>query len=74
MSYEKFVTNYRRYTHAPRTYDEAYKTATYATAMWKCRTENQRGVEHLLEKVVGLTFLFVFGFAVAGFTIWLTRT
>ena len=74
MSYEKFVMNYRKHTHVPRTYDEAYKTATYATAMWKCRTENQRGLEHLLEKIVGMALFLLYGFAVAGFTIWLTHT
>lgn len=41
-SYEKFVTNYYRYTHAPRTYDEAFKTADYATAIWRCETENEK--------------------------------
>lgn len=42
MSYEKFVTNYRRYTHAARTYDEAFKTADYSTAVWRCETENEK--------------------------------
>lgn len=32
----------------PRTYDEAYNTADYATALWKCDTENKRGVKLLL--------------------------
>lgn len=72
-TYEHFVTNYRRYTHAPRTYDEAYKTAAYATPIWKCSTEGQRGLEHLLEKVIGMGLLLLYGFAVAAFTIWLTH-
>lgn len=44
MSYESFVTNYRRYTHAARTYDEAFKTADYSTAIWRCETENEKWV------------------------------
>lgn len=44
MSYEKFVTNYRRYTHASRTYDEAFRTADYSTAIWRCETENEKWI------------------------------
>jgi hypothetical protein len=67
-------TFYKNVRPLPRTMDEAYKTATYAQPFWKCQTETQRGLSALLEKLVGLTLLFLFGIAVAGFTVWLTHT
>jgi hypothetical protein len=67
-------TFYKNVRPLPRTMDEAYKTATYAQPFWKCQTEAERGLSALLEKLVGLTLLFLFGIAVAGFTVWLTHT
>lgn len=67
-------TFYKNVRPLPRTMDEAYKTATYAQPFWKCQTEAQRGLSALFEKLVGLTLLFVFGFAVSGITVWLTHT
>lgn len=65
-------TFYKNVRPVPRTLDEAYKTPTYAQAIWKCESETERGLSALFEKLVGMTLLFVFGFAVAGFTLWLT--
>jgi hypothetical protein len=66
-------TFYKNVRPLPRTLDEAYKTPTYAQAIWKCETETERGLSALLEKLLGMALLFVFGMAVAGFTLWLTR-
>lgn len=33
MSFERFVTTYHRYTHAPRSMAEAYKTPEYCNAI-----------------------------------------
>lgn len=66
-------TFYKNVRPVPRTLDEAYKTPTYAQALWKCESENERGLSALMEKVVGYVFVFAFGFAISGFTIWLTR-
>lgn len=41
-SYEKFLVNYHRYTTTARSVDEAFKTADYATALWKCETDSER--------------------------------
>ena len=65
---------YKNVRPLPRTMDEAYKSPTYAQAIWKCESETQHGLYALLEKLVGYAFMFVFGFAVSGFTVWLTRT
>lgn len=67
-------TFYKNVRPLPRTMDEAYKTPTYAQAIWKCETETERGLYALLEKLATVVLLFVFGFAVSGFTLWLTRT
>jgi hypothetical protein len=67
-------TFYKNVRPVPRTLDEALKTATYAQPFWKCETEAQRGLSALFEKFLGLALLFLFGFAVSGFTLWLTRT
>lgn len=67
-------TFYKNVRPVPRTLDEARKTPTYAQAIWKCESEAERGLSALFEKLVGMSLLFVFGFAVASFTLWLTRT
>jgi hypothetical protein len=67
-------TFYKNVRPVPRTLDEALKTPTYAQAIWKCETETERELSALFEKCLGLVLLFVFGFAVSGFTVWLTRT
>lgn len=45
MSYENFVTNYRRQTHFSRSMDEAYKTAEYCSAITVYQSENRRAWE-----------------------------
>lgn len=41
-SYEKFVTNYHKHTHCPRTLNEAYRTPEYACAITTFQTENKK--------------------------------
>lgn len=41
QDYGTFVMNYRKHTHLPRSYDEAYRTADYYTPIWRCETENE---------------------------------
>jgi hypothetical protein len=67
-------TFYKNVRPVSRTLDEAYKTPTYAQAIWRCESETERGLSALFEKLVGMSLLFVFGFTVASFTIWLTNT
>jgi len=45
----------------PRTYDQAFKTADYATALWKCETPNEKAVRLLFSWVVAsLMIAFIF--------------
>jgi hypothetical protein len=71
MSYEKFVTNYRRHTHHPRTLDEAFKTADYATPIWRCETENDKGLRKLGETALMVMLVCVSMLVLYGFVVWL---
>ena len=45
----------------PRTYDQAYKTADYAIALWKCETPNQKAIRLGLTWVVASVMIaFIF--------------
>lgn len=50
--FEKYIMNYRRYTHFPRTLSEAYKDADYATAIWRCETENEASMKKAANWIV----------------------
>lgn len=45
---------YKNTGTTPRTYDEAYNTPDYATALWKCETDNKRGMKMIIRWVVVL--------------------
>jgi len=67
MSYENFVTNYRRQTHFSRSMDEAYRTAEYCSAITVYKSENRRAWEVAKEifalimiLLVASTFIFWF--------------
>lgn len=64
---------YKNLRPLPRSVDEAYKTPTYAQAIWKCESESEYGLHALLEKLVGYVTTVLFAFLVAAFTVWLTR-
>ena len=71
MSYEKFATNYRRYTHAPRSLDEAFKTADYATPIWRCETKAQRERNVVIDYLLVALFIAIGAFVINGFLTWL---
>jgi heme oxygenase len=66
MSYENFVTNYRRQTHFSRSLDEAYKTPEYCSAITMYKSENRRAWEQAKE-IVAYIILIVF---LASIIIW----
>ena len=49
MSYEQFVTNYRRQTHYARSLNEAYKTPEYCSAITIYKSQSNHTWEHLKE-------------------------
>lgn len=65
---------YKNVRPLPRTLDEAYKTPTYAQAIWRCETETERGLSAMFEKFIGYLFTFLFGFATMALAVWLTST
>lgn len=61
-SFEKYIVNYRRFTHFPRTASEAYKDADYATAIWRCETENEKGLQKLFSWLIPIALIAAFIF------------
>jgi hypothetical protein len=60
MKYEDFVVKGGNIGKTHRTMDDAFKTADYATPIWKCETENERAVSmvaYVLVVVFGLLLL-----------------
>jgi hypothetical protein len=64
VSYAKFVTGYHRYTHAPRSLDQAFKTADYATPIWRCETEQEKGLSNMAMWMIPISMLVLFAFVI----------
>jgi hypothetical protein len=43
---------YKNVGTTPRTYDQAFNTADYATALWKCETANEKGIRLIISWAV----------------------
>ena len=71
MSYENFVMRTMRQQLTPRSYADAYKTAEYACAIYKFKTDNHKAVE----KLADIFYMVMFGACCAlilfGCTQWL---
>lgn len=60
---------YKNTGTTPRTMNQAYKNADYATPMWRCETENENGFKFFVDMVlgaimVGLPLILLYGVAV----------
>jgi len=62
MSYEHFVTNYHRYTHAPRTLSEAFRDADYGTAIWRCEQPDTWRSYAFVESIVIMVCFGILGY------------
>ena len=67
MSYENFVTNYRRFTHCSRSLGEAYKTPEYACAIFTFKSENHRALDMMKD----LLFVAAVGFVFGALILWM---
>jgi hypothetical protein len=68
---QQYETVYKNVSRVPRTTDEAFKTADYATPIWRCETDTDKGIKFLVDMVVGMVMVAVPLVAVYSFVSWL---
>lgn len=66
MSYEQFVTNYRKQTHYARSLNEAYRTPEYCSAITIYKSEASKTWEHTKELLALIILIGV----VSAITFW----
>jgi hypothetical protein len=54
-----------------RTSDEAFKTADYATPIWRCETDSEKGIKFFVNMVVGMLVVGLPLLLVYSFMVWL---
>lgn len=62
---------YKNVSKLPRTSDEAFKTADYATPIWRCETDTEKGIKFFVNMVVGMLMVALPLLAVYSFMVWL---
>jgi hypothetical protein len=54
-----------------RSTDEAFKTADYATPIWRCETDTEKGIKFVVNMVVGMLVVGLPLLLVYSFMVWL---
>jgi hypothetical protein len=54
-----------------RSVSEAFKDADYATPIWRCETDTQKGLKFLMEMIVGMLVVALPLLLVYSFVVWL---
>jgi hypothetical protein len=62
---------YKNLHPTPRSLDEAFKTADYATPIWRCETDTQKGVRFFFEMLAGMLMVGLPLLVVYGLVLWL---
>ena len=62
---------YKNVGTTPRSLDEAFKTADYATPIWRCENDTDRGIRFLIDMVIGMLVVAMPMALVYGFMVWL---
>ena len=62
---------YKNVSKLPRTTDEAFKTADYATPIWRCETDTEKGIKFFVNMVVGMLVVALPLLLVYSFMVWL---
>jgi hypothetical protein len=62
---------YKNVGTTPRSLDEAFKTADYATPIWRCENDTDRGIKFLIDMVIGMLVVAMPMALVYGFMVWL---
>jgi hypothetical protein len=68
---QQYETVYKNVSRVPRTTDEAFKTADYATPIWRCESDTDKGIKFFIDMVVGMLMVAVPLVAVYSFVSWL---
>ena len=68
---KNYESVYKNVGTTPRTADEAFKTADYATPIWRCETDTQKGIKFLIDMVIGMVAVAVPLVMVYSFVVWL---
>jgi hypothetical protein len=68
---KNYETVYKNVSRVPRTLDEAFKTADYATPIWRCETDTQKGVKFFINMLVGMLVVGLPLVMVYSFVVWL---
>jgi hypothetical protein len=68
---KNYESVYKNVGTTPRTSDEAFKTATYATPIWRCETDTQKGLKFLVNMIVGMLAVALPLTLVYSFVVWL---
>ena len=54
-----------------RTSDEAFKTADYATPIWRCESDTEKGIKFFVDMVIGMLMVALPMALVYSFISWL---
>lgn len=68
---KNYESVYKNVGTTPRTMGEAFKTADYATPIWRCETENENGFKFFVNMLVGMLMVALPMTLVYGFVVWL---
>jgi hypothetical protein len=71
MNNNNYQSVYKNVSRVPRTTDEAFKTADYATPIWRCENDTDRGIKFLIDMVIGMLVVAMPMALVYGFMVWL---
>ena len=66
-----YETVYKNVSRVPRTTDEAFKTADYATPIWRCESDTEKGIKFFVNMVVGMLMVALPLLLVYSFIVWL---
>jgi hypothetical protein len=62
---------YKNLHPVARTSDEAFKTADYATPIWRCETDTDKGIKFFIDMVIGMLMVGLPLVALYSFISWL---
>ena len=68
---QQYETVYKNVGTTPRTLDEAFKTADYATPIWRCESDTEKGIKFFVDMVIGMLMVGLPLVALYSFISWL---